>query len=87
MTRLVPKKRPLPKAATRTPPASNTTTVADPAITAREAMALLGVKKSAFYEWQQKGLTGFPPKRLIGRKAVRYLRSEVIAFRDRGLPR
>lgn len=61
--------------------------IADPAITAREAMALLGVKKSAFYEWQQKGLTGFPPKRLIGRKAVRYLRSEVIAFRDRGLPR
>lgn len=86
MTRPVPTKRPQPKVAQRHPLASNTTPVADPAITAREAMALLGVKKSAFYEWQQKGLTGFPPKRLIGRKAVRYLRSEVIAFRDQGLP-
>lgn len=86
MTRLVPKKRPLPKAATRTPPASNTTPAADPAITAREVMGTWGIQKSAFYEWQKKGLEGFPKKRVIGKRAVRYLLSEVIAFRDQGLP-
>ena len=80
MKRPAPTKRPQPKAAQRRPLASNTTPVADPAITAREAMALLGVKKSAFYEWQQKGLTGFPPKRLIGRKAVRYLRITLFLY-------
>ena len=52
-------------------------------IDSHEVAALLGVTRSTLEFWRWKGVG--PKHRVIGTRMVRYLRSDVIAYRDRNV--
>ncbi len=53
----------------------------DDLIDPAEAARLLGLKKDTLEFWRWKG-TG-PQHRVIGTRSVRYLRADILAYRDR----
>lgn len=50
-------------------------------IDARECAALLGLKVATLEFWRWKGVG--PRHRIVGTRAVRYARADVLAYRDR----
>lgn len=52
-------------------------------IDSREVAAILGVAIGTLEYWRWKNIG--PRHRIVGTRAVRYLRSDVIAYRDRNV--
>ena len=49
-------------------------------LTVKEVATLLGVSRNSLYVWQRRG--GFPRPLKVGVKAIRFRRSEIMAWMD-----
>jgi predicted DNA-binding transcriptional regulator AlpA len=69
--------------------AENTAVTLDPdaGLDAKEVCALLGIGKTLLYDMAGDGRLGPKPYRLPGARSIRWIRSELLAWRAAGCPR
>lgn len=68
---------------------ADTTVTLDPdaGLNAEEVAALLGIGKTLLYDMARDGRLGPKSHRLPGTRAIRWIRSELLAWRASGCPR